>query len=303
MSSENKLEKQDDDLIDIVAIIKVLWQEKKTILSSFAIVSLLSIIYSFMLPNIYQGSALLFPTKAEGAPKIGGITQSIASFSGISFGGGEANRKDIAIATLQSRKFITEFIKRHSILPQLMAIESWDKASNTPDYNENIYAPDEKVWNINNGNPPSNWDAYFKFKSLLSITEDAEKGLITISFDFPDPNLARQWVELLVKDINEDMRQKEINTAQEESVYLREQLSRISVSDIRTIFFQLIEENLKKILLAETRDEFVLTTIDPAITPKYRVSPNRALIAILGGILGGIIGLAIVFYRSSRKNQ
>ncbi|MCK5042083.1 MAG: hypothetical protein KAR62_07300, partial [Sphingomonadales bacterium] len=142
-----------------------------------------------------------------------------------------------------------------------------------------------------------------KLKSILSISTDTETGLITLSIEFPVPDFAKQWIVWLVHDINELSRQREINNTQKEISYLQGQLEKTSMADIRDIFFQLIEEHLKKVLIAETKEEFVLTTIDPAYVPEDRIKPSRTLIVILGGILGGIIGFVTAIVRGGVRRQ
>ncbi len=304
MDSDNKqLKISDDDTIDIVALIKTLWQEKKIIASIVAATVTISIFYALSLPNIYQGTTLLAPNESSSSPQASSISQNLASFAGINIGGGAVDKTDIAIATLQSHMFLTNFIKRREIIIPLMATVSWDKTTNTPIYDDSIYNQDEKVWEINNGKAPSDWKALKKLKSILSISTDTETGLITLSIEFPVPDFAKQWIVWLVHDINELSRQREINNTQKEISYLQGQLEKTSMADIRDIFFQLIEEHLKKVLIAETKEEFVLTTIDPAYVPEDRIKPSRTLIVILGGILGGIIGFVTAIVRGGVRRQ
>ena len=50
-------------------------------------------------------------------------------------------------------------------------------------------------------------------------------------------------------------------------------------------------------MLAEVRQEYVFKTIDPAVVPEEKSKPSRALICVLGVILGGIAGVAVVLIR------
>ena len=76
---------------------------------------------------------------------------------------------------------------------------------------------------------------------------------------------------------------------------MEQQLDNTDVADIRDILFQLIEEQLKIGLLAQTRQEFALETIDPALAPEEKIAPKRALIAIIGTLLGAILGVLIIY--------
>ena len=58
--------------------------------------------------------------------------------------------------------------------------------------------------------------------------------------------------------------------------------------------------------MAEVSQEYVLKTIDPANAPEEKAKPKRALIVVLGTMLGGILSMLIVliryFYNKGNKN-
>lgn len=72
---------------------------------------------------------------------------------------------------------------------------------------------------------------------------------------------------------------------------------------MQTVFYQLIEEQTKTIMLAEVSKEYVLKTIDPANAPEEKAKPKRALIVVLGTMLGGILSVLIVLIRYFTKKQ
>ena len=50
-------------------------------------------------------------------------------------------------------------------------------------------------------------------------------------------------------------------------------------------------------MFAEVRDEYVFKTIDPALVPEAKAGPKRVLICVLGTLLGGMLGVILVFIR------
>ena len=75
------------------------------------------------------------------------------------------------------------------------------------------------------------------------------------------------------------------------------------LADLETAIFGLMQSQMQKMMLAEVRREYVLTTIDPAISPEMKFEPKRALICIFGTMLGGLFGLIVSLVRSyTRKN-
>ena len=66
---------------------------------------------------------------------------------------------------------------------------------------------------------------------------------------------------------------------------------------METVFYQLIEEQTKNMMLTMVKKEYVFKTIDPAQVPDTKARPKRALIVVLGTMLGGVLSLFIVLIR------
>jgi len=56
-------------------------------------------------------------------------------------------------------------------------------------------------------------------------------------------------------------------------------------------------------MLAKATPEYLFKTIDPAVVPELRVKPNRSLIAALGVLLGGMLGVLLVLIRHYAFNS
>ena len=50
--------------------------------------------------------------------------------------------------------------------------------------------------------------AHEAFVELISISEDKKTGLTTVSVEHKSPDIAKQWVELVVSRVSEDLRSK-----------------------------------------------------------------------------------------------
>jgi LPS O-antigen subunit length determinant protein (WzzB/FepE family) len=106
-----------------------------------------------------------------------------------------------------------------------------------------------------------------------------------------------------VADLNEFMRKQDQIEAQASIDYLREQLENIHITSMETVFYQLIEEQTKNMMLTQVKVEYVLKTIDAAQVPETKDSPKRALIVIFGTILGSILSTLLVLIRYFKRNS
>lgn len=297
-----------DDEIDLRELFAVIWQGKWLIIAITALFAVASVVYAISQPNIYKSEALLAPAEQEGGgglSALAGQFGGLASLAGVNLGGGSSNKAQLAIEVLKSRQFTSDFIQKHNILPDLMAAESWDMQANVVVYDNEIYDAENNKWVREVKAPfepkPSMQEAYKKFSKIISANTDKETGMVKISIEHVSPYVAQQWVSWLIQDINQTMKQRDVLEALKSTDFLTQQLEQTKIADIRAVLYKLIEEQTKTIMFAKVRDEYVFKTIDAALVPEEKFKPKRALIAILGTMLGGMLSVMLVLVRSYMK--
>jgi uncharacterized protein involved in exopolysaccharide biosynthesis len=299
-----------DDEIDLRELFSVIWQGKWLIIAITTVFAIGSVIFAITQPNIYKSEALLAPADSEqgggGLAALAGQFGGLASMAGINLGGG-VDKTQMAIEVMKSRQFTSDFINSHHILPDLMAAKKWNMADNTISYNEALYLSTESKWIREAKLPykpePSMQEAYKVFSQIIAINIIKDTGMVTVSVEHLSPAIAQQWVNWLVQDINQVMKDRDVAEAQRSTAFLHTQIQQTNVADIRSILYKLVEEQTKTIMFAKVRDEYVFKTIDPALTPEVKSKPMRALICILGTLLGGFFAVMIVLIRNFvRKN-
>ena len=295
----------EDDEIDLAELWHAIWSGKLLIIAISGLFAISSIIYAINQPNIYKATTLLAPASEQGGAgglaKMAGQFGGLASLAGINLGGGGTDKTGLALEVLKSRVFLENFINKHNILVPLMAAKNWDIYSNSLILDDDVYNAKTKVWVREVKAPkkaqPSSWEAYKVFRDILTVAADKDTGMITVAIEYYSPKIATQWLLWLVSDINAAMREQDKAEAQRSIDYLSTKLQETQLADMQTVFYQLIEQQTKTIMLAEVSLEYVLKTIDPANAPEEKAKPKRALIVVLGTILGGILSMLIVLIR------
>jgi uncharacterized protein involved in exopolysaccharide biosynthesis len=295
----------EDDEIELAELWHAIWSGKLLIVAISTFFAISSITYAINQPNIYKATTLLAPASEQGGAgglaKMAGQFGGLASLAGINLGGGGTDKTGLALEVLKSRAFLEKFINKHELLVPLMATENWDIMSNTLIFDNEVYNATTKTWVREVKAPkqpePSSWEAYEAFKDILAVATDKESGMVTLTIEHYSPEIATQWLLWLVSDINAAMREQDKAEAQRSIDYLSTKLQETQLADMQTVFYQLIEQQTKTIMLAEVSLEYVLKTIDPANAPEEKAKPKRALIVVLGTILGGILSMLIVLVR------
>ncbi len=293
------------DEIDLRELFKALWRGKWVIIVTMFIFAISSVVYVLSLPNIYKADALLAPAESSnggGLSKMAGQLGGLAALAGVNLGGSESSQTELAVQVMKSRQFAKEFVNKHDLLVPLMAAKGWDLVNNKLVLDEDLYNPATGKWLREakglRGIKPTAQEAFEVFnKDILSITQDKESGLYTVSVKHYSPYIAKQWVNWLIEDINNVMRERTIAETSQNLAYLNSQLKKTAVTDMQSTFYKLIEEQTKSLMLAEVQDEFIFKVVDPAVVPELKDGPKRALICVISMLLGGMLGGALVLIR------
>ena len=292
-----------DDEIDLRELFNVLWVNKFFLVTLTSLFALISIIYSLTLTNIYTAQTTLAPSASSDMSRNLSQYAGLASMAGISLPGSSSGMsdKDLALSLLKSKGLLQRLIDKHDILPDLIAAYDWDLTSNSVSYDPDLYDGIKNVW-VRNVKPPyklmpSTQEAYGFFDKAIAVSEDKKTGIISLRVDHLSPEIAHQWSLLIIQEVNQYVADMRIKEAQLSIDYLNDQIKITPYPELRALFYELIQQHTQSMMLAKVRPEYALTTLDPPLIPEKKSKPSRALICILGTLLGAMLSLAIILAR------
>ena len=288
--------------INIIELISYFWKKKLTIFSITGIAAIISVIYSLSLPNIYTSSTLVAVAneKSSLSSKLGSYS-SLAGLAGISIPR-ESNNSLEAIERIKSFDFFSEHFLPYIKLENLLAIKEWNPENNTILYDEKIFNNNSKKWIREKlPNIPSNQEAYREYKDILNIYEDNKTLFVTISIDHQSPHIAKKWVEIIVKNINESMRNIDKKNALDSINFLNKEVENTNLKETKEAISKLVESQLQNLMLTSASESYVYKTLNAPIAPEKKTSPSRAIICILITFLGGVLGIIVAFIQFYRN--
>lgn len=273
---------EDEDEIDLIDLIRTLLKSWKVIFATIIVSLGASIYYSQTTVEVYRAEVLLASAENDAGS---GISPAINNLGGLAALAGISVRVDSniekVIATLKTRDFLMKFITRKNLLPVIFK-DFWDSSSNR--------------WREGpNGKNFIESDGVSVLQEAISC-ETEESGLITLSVSWGDPEICAEWANALVKQLNEQLREKAIADSQKRIGYLEKELAKTSLQDMRLILYNLLESEKQKAMLANVNEDFALEVIDPAGSPQIPEKPKRQLIIALGGVCGIFLGIFAVFF-------
>lgn len=232
-------------------LFNVLWQRRWRLVLAALIGLIAATVYLLVADKMYTVQLTAVPARYEDAMSADvGLSQALGglgALAGIGNGYGDMTLEGLAI--LRSRSLVEEFISDRNLLPILFA-DKWDLS--------------RSEW-IDPDDIPSLWDGYRLFSErLLSVTEDLREGLIYVRITWTDSSVAAEWANELLRDANDRIRDDVVREASANINFLHDELEKTALLDLRQSIFSLIEVQIRKSMLANTRPDYAFKVIDPA---------------------------------------
>tara|TARA_B110000967_G_scaffold128949_1_gene131745 strand:- start:1349 stop:1978 length:630 start_codon:yes stop_codon:yes gene_type:complete len=197
---------------------------------------------------------------------------------------------------MKSWNFIEGFIKSNDLAVEIYAAEGWSRSSNSLQINSDLYDESDSQWLVENNDtgelgPPSSWKLFQDFVEMLSVSEDKKSGLVSVSIEYYSPQIAKHWLDLYVAAINGHMQERKMAEVTRNITYLEAQIKKTNIAEMKEVFYTIIEEQIKSKMLAEASPDYAFVPVSPSMVPEEKSQPKRALICILGTLLGGMLSV------------
>jgi uncharacterized protein involved in exopolysaccharide biosynthesis len=271
----------DEDEIDLLELIRTLLQAWKTIMGITILCIGLAVAYALRAPEVFKAETLLAPAQEEKSGASSTLSQfgGLAAMAGVTIPAGSNIER--VLATLETRVFLKKFIEEKNLLPVIFD-DLWNESSGS--------------WIVIDGQEKlTEEDGIGPLQGAIEV-DQGKSGLITLSISWKDPDIAAQWANHLVKQLNEQLRAQAIADSKKRVGYLEQELAKTTLQDMRAVLYNLLESEKQKAMLANVNEDFALEVIDPAVAPETREKPKRKLIVALGGVCGGFLGIFVVFF-------
>lgn len=289
--------------IDLVRLFSILWSEKLLITISSSLFLILSIIFSLSITNTYTSTSLLAPANNDDSlsSQLSNFS-SIGAFAGLTLPSNKASKSIEAIERIQSYNFFSKNFLPKIKLENIMAVSRWNSKENKLVYDDSLFDSNNNKWVRNVKYPksiiPSSQEAYKVYLEAVAIIEDKKTSFVKISVDHKSPYISKKWLEIIIYEVNESMRNFDYVAAKENISYLNEISETTNIKTIKEVISKLLENEMQILMLTSSTDDYVFKSIDSPIAPEEKSKPNRFLIIFVGAILGFIISIFFALGRA-----
>lgn len=287
--------------INLPEVVNVIWQSKWWLFFGTCLFALLGVIYAASLPNKYRSEGVYNPVSS--VSETSNLVQQyggLAALAGIKLDSG-SSRVEQVVLLLKSWSFWDGLMARYPLKPDLYAAKSWDMNFREIIYDEEIYDAENKKWirRPTKKKPvePTSYEVYKKLRESLNVYQDKDTGLVKISYEHVSPNFSYQVVEMLSREVNLHFQELDISLAEKNIDFLNKKASETGVTELITVLYSLLEGQIKTVMLAKGKSEYVLETVVPPMIEEEKVSPFRAVICVLFMMFGLIFSLTCVLVK------
>lgn len=289
--------------VGVIELGRDVWKLRWWVIIVTVIFSALSIIYSFSLPDLYKSEIILATSNSnQGNRRMLSQYSGLAELAGIKMESDKGGEVDQALIILESWSFLETFIKKYKLMPNVIAAKNWNKKGMRINYYNDIYNDETKSWLVEEKERTS-WKAYEKMRNIISVDRDTDTGFIKLSVEHVSPVFSLNVVDDLKNEINKYFQDKAITVAKNNIIFLGRKINDTSVSEMRAIFYSLIEEQSKVLMLSNLDDEYLFKTVVPARMSEEKSAPNRMNICVAGAMAGFMLGLFTVVLYSMREKE
>lgn len=303
------VEEDQPNLLDYWRII----QKHKKLISRIVIVTVaVTAVISLFMTNIYQAKALITPvtTKETSGSGLTALAQqfgALPSMMGLSLPGATSSAELVNL--LKSNIVREKMIQKNNLLP-ILFYKQWDTKKKDwkrggISLNPMVLVAPVVRWLTSQGSAkakkdgdvPDVLDGLRELDDIVSVKSNLKENTISISIDYPDPEIAAKMVDYLLQALNDHMTNETKRVAKINKDYLEDQVLKNSDPIIKQKIYNLIAQQIETIMMAEVKENFAFKVLDPPVVPDKKIRPKRTLMVLLSLVVSLFLGCFVAFFK------
>jgi len=250
-------------------------------------VGILTLLYLFTKPNIYQATAVLTPSVDEKKqnPALG----ALATF-GISIGG-PSSVEDLE-SLFNSNDLTVRVFRKYNLWPTILA-DTFDPATEKikPAWTDRLFGGRKEP------TPPGDWDAIRAAKGNLKVSVNKKAGTISVSFESRSAEGSSNIVKFFLDEGKSRLQEEALDRAIQNKKFIQDQIGKTIDALTRDRLYSLYGQEVEREMMARNREQFGFRVIDSPRVPDRKFKPVRSQGALLASVLACIAGCVFFIAR------
>ena len=238
-------------------------------------VGLVTLFVMFLLPNIYQATAVLSPAVDEKRPNPAlGV---LASF-GVDIG--SPSKVEDLETLFKSNDLTVRVFRKYNLWPIVLP-DTFDPATGKlkPCWTDRLLGL-EKGPRV-----PGDWDAIRSAKDRLDVFVNKKAGTVSVSFESRSAQGSADIVKYYLEEGKSRLQEEAFDRATKNKKFIEEQIGKTIDALTRDRLYALYGQEVEREMMGRNREQFGFRVVDAPRVPDRKSSPHRFLVAFTGFFL------------------
>ena len=252
---------------------------------------LVTLLVMFLLPDIYQATAVLTPASEEKRPNPAlGI---LASF-GVDIA--SPTKVEDLETLFKSNDLTVRVFGKHNLWPVVFQ-NRFNPATGKlkPCWSDRLFDREKGP------RAPGDWDAIRAAKDRLKVSVNKKAGTITLSFESVSPEASAAILGHYLEEAKSRLQEEAFERAARNKKFIEEQIGRTVDALTRDRLYSLYGQEVEREMIGRNREQFGFRVIDAPRVPDRKYKPQRGFGAILAA--GLVLFAGCVYFIFSRKSR
>jgi uncharacterized protein involved in exopolysaccharide biosynthesis len=256
------------------------------------VVGLVTLLVMFLLPNIYQATAVLTPAVDEKRPNPAlGI---LASF-GVDIG--SPTKVEDLETLFKSHDLTVRVFGKYNLWPIVLP-DRFDTATGKMKFRWT-----DRLFGREKGpKVPGDWDAIRAAKDRLKVSVNKRAGTVSVSFESPSAEGSANIAKYYLDEGKSRLQEEALDRATKNKKFIEEQIGKTLDALTRERLYSLYGQEVEREMMARNREQFGFRVVDASRVPDRKSKPGRGLAALMATLFSGF-AFIIYFVSSDRRKQ
>lgn len=285
------------DLREVVRKLREGWIAVALTVAAFWLLTLVVLVIT---KPTYTSTMTLVPSTAneQSQSMTSSLLSSFSSLTGANLGPANADVESFIVLTT-STVLAQRLIEENPDLLHIIFYKNWDAK------HKRWVAPSGPIAWIKAGakaligysqwHPPDAVQLANYLSRHLTVAQDAQTTLITMSMTSTNPAFAQKMLTLIHREADNQVRHMTKVRAEARVAYITKILPTVTVSEQRDALIALLSQSQQRVIVAGADKNFVADVVIPPDLPQKPTWPRPVFLAVLMTAIGVIVGLILVF--------
>jgi len=131
----------------------------------------------------------------------------------------------------------------------------------------------------------------------ISSYKDKNTQFVQVSFKHISPHKAKEWLDVIIKKLNNHIKDMETDRAKSSLDYLMVEISKTDTTEIKEVISTLIQKELSVLTISAGSENYVFNIIDSPRTAEKKSEPSRLQYLIISFLISLLFSTAYVLFK------